>query len=86
MEVEQSHWEQFHLLCDQSLNIENFNIDTDLIADFTSSLIDISNKCIPKTSTNPKKSKPWYNDDCKGVLDSENKHYQGSANMLRKKI
>ena len=66
--LNKANWKQFHLLCEQSLNIENFNTDTDLIADFTSSLIDISNKCIPKTSTNPKKSKPWYNDDCKGAI------------------
>ena len=30
--------------------------------------IDISEKCIPKTSTNPKKSNPWYNDDCKEAI------------------
>ena len=54
--------EQFHLLCDQFLNIENFHNTTDLVSDFTSSLIDISNKCIPKTSINPKKNNPWYND------------------------
>ena len=53
--LNKANWEQFYLLCDQSLNIENFNTNTDHIADFTSSLIDISNKCIPKTSTNPKK-------------------------------
>ena len=35
---------------------------------FTSSLLDISNKSIPKTSTNPKKSKPWYNDECKDAI------------------
>ena len=43
-------------------------LTTDRIADFTSSLIDISEKCIPKTSTNPKKSNPWYNDDCKEAI------------------
>ena len=35
---------------------------------FTSSLLDISNKSIPKTTTNPKKSKPWYNDECKDAI------------------
>ena len=34
----------------------------------TLSLIDISEKCMPKTSTNPKKSNPWYNDDCKEAI------------------
>ena len=41
---------------------------TDRIADFTSSLIYISERCIPKTSTNPRKSNPWYNDDCKEAI------------------
>ena len=36
--------------------------------DFTSSLLDIANKSIPKTSTKPKKSKPWYNDECKDAI------------------
>ena len=40
----------------------------DPLDDFTSSLLDISNKGIPKTSTNPKKSKPWYNDECKDAI------------------
>ena len=56
------------MLCDQFLNIENFHNSTDLVSDFTSSLIDISDKCIPKTSTNPKKINPWYNDDCKEAI------------------
>ena len=50
------------------MDIENFDKSTDLVADFTSSLTDISNTCIPKTSTNPKKSNPWYNDDCKNAI------------------
>ena len=37
------------------------------------SLIDISDKCIPKTSINPKKSNPWYNDDCKEAI-KQRKH------------
>ena len=66
--LNKANWEQFHLLCDQFLNIENFHNSTDLVSDFTSSLIDISDKCIPKTSINPKKSNPWYNDDCKEAI------------------
>ena len=40
----------------------------DPIAGFTLSLIDICGKCIPKTSTSPKKSNPWYNQDCKEAI------------------
>ena len=58
----------FHSLCDESLTITALSESTDLISDFTSSLIEISEKCIPKTSTNRKKSNPWYNDDCKEAI------------------
>ena len=66
--LNKANWEQFHSLCNNSLDIENFDNSTDIVADFTSSLTDISNRCIPKTSTNPKKSNPWYNDDCKYAI------------------
>ena len=58
----------FHSLCDECLTSTALSESTDLISDFTSSLIDISEKCIPKTSTNPKKSNLWYNDDCKEAI------------------
>ena len=47
---------------------ENFKESSDPMADFTSSLIEISKECIPQTSTNPTKSNPWYNDDCKEAI------------------
>ena len=55
-------------MCDESLTTTSLSDSTDRIADFTSSLIEISEKCIPKTSTYPKKSNPWYNDDCKEAI------------------
>ena len=47
---------------------ENFKESSDPIADFTSSLIEISKKCIPKSSTNQTKSNSWYNNDCKKTI------------------
>ena len=52
--LNKANWEQFHSLCNnfldiEKLDIENFDNSTDLVADFTSSLTDISNRCIPKT-------------------------------------
>ena len=47
---------------------ENFKESSDPIADFTFSLIEISKECIPQISTNPTKSNPWYNDDCKEAI------------------
>ena len=66
--LNKANWDLFHTLCDESLTTTSLSDSTDCIADFTSSLIDISEKCIPKTSTNPKKSNPWYNDDCKEAI------------------
>ena len=63
----------YHSLCEESLKIDKFNNSLDPLDDFTSSLLDISNKSIPKTSTNPKKSKPWYNDECKDAI-KQRKH------------
>ena len=66
--LNKANWDLFHTLCDESLITTSLSDSTNRIADFTSSLIDISEKCIPKTSTNPKKSNPWYNDDCKEAI------------------
>ena len=55
-------------LCTGKLVPDNFKESSDPIADFTSSLIEISKECIPQTSTDPTKSNPWYNDDCKEAI------------------
>ena len=62
------NWDLFNTLCTGKLIPENFKESSDPIADFTSSLIEISKECIPQTSTNPTKSNPWYNDDCKEAI------------------
>ena len=67
------NWEVFQSLCTDTLTLENFKDSSDPISDFTSSLIDISTKCIPKTSTNPTKSNPWYNDECKEAIKTRKK-------------
>ena len=66
--LNKADWDLFHTLCNESLTNTFLSDSSDPITDFTSSLINISEKCIPKTSTNPKKSNPWYNDDCKEAI------------------
>ena len=66
--LNKANWDLFHTLFDESLTTTSLSDSIDRIADFASSLIDISEKCIQKTSTNPKKSNPWYNDDCKEAI------------------
>ena len=55
-------------MCEESLITVSLSDSIDPIAGFTSSLIDICGKCIPKTSASPKKSNPWYNQDCKEAI------------------
>ena len=45
-----SIWDLFNTLCTGKLIPENFKESSDSIADFTSSLIEISKECIPQTS------------------------------------
>ena len=66
--LHKADWDLFNNLCNESLTDTSPSDSSDPITDFTSSLIAISEKCIPKTSTNPKKSNPWYNDDCKEAI------------------
>ena len=66
--LNKANWEIYHSLYEESLRIDKFDNSLNPLDDFTSSLLDIANKCIPKTSTNPKKSKPWYNDECKDAI------------------
>ena len=66
--LNRANWDLFNTLCTDKLVPENFKESSDPIADFTSSLIEISKECIPQTSTNPTKSNPWYNDDCKEAI------------------
>ena len=62
------NWELHRSLCEENLKIDKFDNSLDPLDDFTLSRLDISNKSIPKTSTNPKKSKPWYNDECEDAI------------------
>ena len=66
--LKKANWEFYHSLCEKSLKIDKFDNSLDSLDEFTSSLLDIANKSIPKISTNPKKSKPWYNDEYKDAI------------------
>ena len=66
--LNRANWDLFNTLCTDKLVPENFKESSDPITDFTSSLIEISKECIPQTSTNPTKSNPRYNDDCKEAI------------------
>ena len=68
-----ANWDLFHTLCEESLTTTSLSEPTDRIVDSTSSLIDISEKCIPNTSTNPKIRNPCNDTDCKEAI-KQRKH------------
>ena len=64
-----ANWEKFNILYHEKLTFDNFENSEDPILSFTENLIDISNQCIPKISTNSfKKKRPWFNDKCKEAI------------------
>ena len=66
--LNKANWDLYHTLFNESLTSTSLSNSTDRIADFPYSLIDIRERCTPKTSTNPKKSNLWYSDDCKEAI------------------
>ena len=73
--MKKANWEEFTTLCQEQLTPEKFKKAEDMSA-FTSALHDISEKCIPKSSTRSKRRNPWYNDECKMQLTNANRHYE----------
>ena len=68
MKLNKANWEIFQSLFTETITVGSFKDSSDPLSDFTASLIDISSKCIPKSSTNPTKNNPWYNDECKEAI------------------
>ena len=66
--LKKANWETFTTLCQDRLTPEKFKTAEDMSA-FTSALHDISEECIPKTSTRSKRRNPWYNDECKAAIN-----------------
>ena len=68
MNLKKANWETFTTLCQEQLTPEKFKTAEDMSA-FTSALLNISKKCIPKSSTRSKRHNPWYNDECKTAIN-----------------
>ena len=52
MEFQKANWEKFNILYHEKLMFNSFENSEDPMLSFTETLIDISNQCIPKISTN----------------------------------
>ena len=79
--LNRANWDLFNTLCTRRLVPENFKESSVPIADFASSLIEISKECIPQTSTSPTKSNPWTLTTVKKQLNSANKLYLNSKDL-----
>ena len=67
-QLHKANWTEFNLLCRNEININMFEEDN-TIEHFTSTLMDIASKTIPKSSTIPKKiHKPWFSSDCEKAV------------------
>ena len=77
--LNKANWELFHTMCDNELSVEHFSDSSNIVADFTASLMNISNKCIPKTSIIQRKANHGLMRTVKKLLNNVNKHYRNSA-------
>ena len=68
----QADWTTFKALCSTHLNKHTFKSD-DPITDFSSSLLEITEKTIPKSSVSSKPRKPWFDNDCKQAISERKK-------------
>ena len=68
--LRRAKWEEFKNSCILKLNSDTNNTDDDNITYFSKTLISIAEESIPKTSSNKKYNKPWFNDDCKAAIRS----------------
>ena len=76
MEFEKkANWEAFTTLCQERLTSETFKTAEDVSA-FTSALHDISEECIPKSSTSSKRRNPWFSDECKTAINKRKSAFQ----------
>jgi ribonuclease HI len=67
--LRKADWEKFRSLCEESIRPENFLDQDDPTELFTDLLYDIASKCIPKTSSTPKRAhKPWFDEKCKEAV------------------
>ena len=68
--LRRAKWDEFKNSCIFKLNSDTNNTDDDNITYFSKTLISIAEESIPKTSSNKKYNKPWFDDDCKAAIRS----------------
>ena len=68
----QADWLTFKALCSLQLNKDTFESE-DPVVDFSTTLLEIADKTIPKSSISSKPRKPWFDSECKQVIKERKK-------------
>ena len=62
-----ANWKQFHDMCLESIS-EDILEEADPLHSFVEHITKAANDCIPRATTIPKKSNPWFDDECREAL------------------
>ena len=62
-----ANWEQFHDVCLESIS-EDILEEADPLHSFVEHITKAANDCIPRATTIPKKSNPWFDEECRESL------------------
>ena len=69
--LQKANWPLFSQLCEENLKEHDFTIDSDPIESFTNIIIQIADRCVPKSSGKRKKKyKPWFNEECRDAVNA----------------
>ena len=68
--LRRAKWDEFKNSCILKLKSDANDTVDDNITYFSNTLISIAEESIPKTSSNKKHNKSWFNDDCKTAIRS----------------
>ena len=86
-------WDGFKLKCLEHINEDIFNDHTDKMEGFSATLLDIASEYIPKTTPYyKKKSKPWFDEECRTAKRERNKadriakRFPNMNNIMRSKL
>ena len=82
-----ANWEQFHDVCLESIS-EGILEEADPLHSFVQHITKATNDCIPRVTTIPKKSNPWFDDECREALkarralDNRVENWEGKPYLL----
>ena len=75
-QLHRADWQQYRKLCQEQITLETHLFANDPIKTFTETILNIADKCIPKSSTDPKKPFfPWWNNHCGDAIRRRRKAF-----------